>query len=157
MRASRPPLLLFPAVAAALSLTACYGGTTEAAPAAAAPAEDDAVAVVDPTTGPLPGDPEACDRYATDGQTFQDAYDAYDGGATEDPSQLYAALTALAGDVHALDENHVTPAVYASAQDVSSAAGEAVPALQGGDGIEQVDAVSGGLEILADVCAAVGG
>lgn len=50
----------------------------------------------------------------------------------------------------------VSPDVLAAAQETSAAAAEAVPALEGGEGVEEVDATIGALESLTDAGAALG-
>ncbi len=106
--------------------------------------------------GPRPGDADACALYAADGQAFLDAYDYYGSGATSDPSDFYASLTTLAADVDAVPADEVSEAVLATAQEISASAEAAVPALEGGAGVDEVDATIGGLETLADTCSQLG-
>ncbi len=106
--------------------------------------------------GARPGDADACALYAADGQAVVDAYDHYGSGATDDPSDFYAALETLAADIDAVAADEVSDVVLATAQEISASAAAAVPALEGGEGVEEVDATIGGLETLADTCAELG-
>jgi hypothetical protein len=75
-----------------------------------------------------------------------------DGPLPADPDvcALYAA------DVDSAPVGEVSPDVLAAAQETSAAAAEAVPALEGGEGVEEVDATIGALESLTDAGAALG-
>ncbi|MGY1745173.1 hypothetical protein [Blastococcus sp. SYSU D00695] len=103
-----------------------------------------------------PGDADACALYLADGATLSSAYDEYGSGATSDPSGLLDALTALAGDIDAVDRDGVSEIVLGTAEEISQAAGEAGPALEGGAGVEELDATLSGLQTLADTCAEIG-
>jgi hypothetical protein len=146
---------LFAAGAAVLLLGACGGGDDPVASAA----DGGAAGTVEegtPEDGPLPADADVCARYAADGQAFLDAYDAYGSGATADPGDLHASLETLAADVDSAPVGEVSPDVLTAVQETSAAAAEAVPALEGGEGVEEVDATIGGLESLTAACAALG-
>ncbi|SEP21550.1 hypothetical protein [Trujillonella endophytica] len=106
------------------------------------------------TTGP--GDAAACGLYAADGETFRLAYDEYGSGSTDDPSTLVDSLDALAADIDAVPADEVSSPVLATATEISAAAAAAVPALEGGGGVEEIDATLAGLETLADTCAELG-
>ena len=102
------------------------------------------------------GDADVCALYAGDGEVLRSAYDDYGSGATDDPSALHDSLETLAADIDAVPADEVSDLVLAAAQEISAAAAAAVPALQDGAGVEEIDATVSGLETLADTCAELG-
>ena len=148
--------------AASLLLGACGGDEPDVAALqdavqdVASEAADGGDAAGTAEDGAQPGDADVCALYAADGQAFVDAYDYYGSGASDDPSELHAAAEALAADIDAVPADQVSSTVLATAEEISASAAGVVPALEAGEGVEEIDATISGLETLADTCAELG-